>query len=144
MLICHFCHDWCVHPMRLMSSCVLNYAMPSLQWCLLCIFVINVVTSTSLQTRHRDVADFSPCSAVILMPRKHVATERSMHILRYFSKDVLNIWFFSLHDCPWLQLWSSLACHLSALLLLQNVSWQIVYMLYNLSCNDLWWVNRAC
>ena len=117
--------------MRLMSTCVLNYAMSSLQRCLPCIFVINVVTSTSMQTRHRDVADFSPCSAVILMPCKHDATERSMLILRYFSKDVLNIWLCSIHTFPWLQLCSSLACHFRALLLLQNVSWQIVYMLFN-------------
>ena len=117
--------------MRLMSTCVLNYAMSSLQRCLPCIFVINVVTSTSMQTRLRDVADFRPCSTVILMPCKHDATERSMHILRYFSKGVLNIWLLSIHSCPCLQLWSSLACHLSALLLLQNVSWQIVYMLFN-------------
>ena len=116
--------------MRLMSTCVLNYAMSYLQRCLPCIFVINVVTSTSMQTRHRDVV-FSPCSAVILMPCKHVATKRSVLILRYFSKDVLNIWLLSIHSCPCLQLWSSLACHLSALLLLQNVSWQIVYMLFN-------------
>ena len=83
--------------MRLMSTCVLNYAMSSLQRCLPCIFVINVVTSTSMQTRHRDVADFSPCSAVILMPCKHDAIERSMLILRYFSKGVLNIWLLSIH-----------------------------------------------
>ena len=75
--------------MRLMSSCVLNYAMPYLQRCLPCIFVINVVTSTSMQTRLRDIADSSPCSAVILMPCKLDATERSMHILEMFSKDVL-------------------------------------------------------
>ena len=96
-------------------------------------FVSNVVTSTSMQTRLRDIADFSSCSAVILMPCKHVATERSMHILRYFSKDVLNMCLLSIHSCPWLQLWSSLACHFRALLLLQNVSWQIVYMLFNLA-----------
>ena len=78
--------------MNLSPTYVLSYAMSYLQWCLPCIFVINVVTSTSMQTRHRDVADFSPCSAVILMPCKHVATERSMLILRYFSKDVLYIW----------------------------------------------------
>ena len=119
--------------MRLMSSCVLIYAMPSLQTCLPCIFVINVVTSTSMQTRHRDVADFSPCSAVILMPCKLDATERSMHILRYFSKGVLNMWLLYIHSCPCLQLWSSLACHFGALLLLQNVSWQIVYLLFNLA-----------
>ena len=119
--------------MRLMSTCVLNYAMSSLQRCLPCIFVINVVTSTSMQTRVRDIADFSPCSAVILMSCKHDATERSMHILRYFSKGVLNIWLLSIHSCPCLQLWSSLACLFRALLLLQNVSWQIVYMLFNLA-----------
>ena len=96
-----------------------------------CIFVINVVTRTSMQTRLRDVADFSPCSTVILMPCKLDATERSKHILRYFSKDVLNIWLFSNHSCPCLQLWSSLACHFLALLFLQNVSWQIVSMLFN-------------
>ena len=117
--------------MRLMSSCVLIYDLSSLQRCLPCIFVINVVTSTSMQTRPRDVADFSPCSAIILMSCKHDATERSMHILRYFSKDVLNIWLCSIHSCPCLKLWSSLACHFRALLLLQNVSWQIVYMIFN-------------
>ena len=96
-----------------------------------CIFVINVVTSTSMQTRLRDIVDFSPCSAVIFMPCKLDATERSMLLFRYLSKDVLNIWLFSIHPCPWLQLWSSLACHFRALLLLKNVSWQIVYMLFN-------------
>ena len=104
--------------MSMRSTCVLNYIMPSLQWCHPCIFVINVVTSTSMQTRHRDVADFSPCSAVILMPCKLDATERSMHILRYFSKGVLNMWLLSIHSCPCLQLWSNLACHFIALLLL--------------------------
>ena len=76
--------------MDLIPTCELKYAMSSLQRCLPSIFVINVVTSTSMQTRLRDIADFSPCSAVILMPCKHVATERSMHNLRYFSKGVLN------------------------------------------------------
>jgi hypothetical protein len=111
----------------------LNYVMSSLQKCLPCIFVINVVTSTSMQTRHRDVADVSPCSVVILMPCKLVATERSMHMLRYFSKGVLNNRLLSIHSCPCLQLWGSLECHFRALLLLQNVSWQIVYMLFNLA-----------
>ena len=140
--------------MILSSTCVLKNAMPSLQGCMPCIFVINVVTSTSMQTRLRDVAVFSPCSAVILMPCKLDATERSMHILRYFSKGVLNIWLCSIHSCPWLQLWSSLACHFRALLLLQNVSWQIVYMLFNLAklvvvdpcmlwtCSCLGWLHK--
>ena len=108
-----------------------DYAMSSLQRFLPCIFVINVATSTSMQARHRDVADFSSCSAVILMPCKLDATERSMHILRYFGKGVLNIWLFSIHSFHCFHLWSSLACHFRALLLLQNVSWQIVYMLFN-------------
>ena len=77
--------------MRLISTCILIYAMPSFQGCISCIFVINVVNNSSMQTRLRDVADFSPCSAVILMPCKPDATERSMLILRYLSKDVLNI-----------------------------------------------------
>ena len=75
-----------------MSTCVLIYAMPALQGRMTCIFVIYVVTSTGMQTRLRDIAVLSPCSAIIVMPCKHVATERSMHIKRYFSKGVLNIW----------------------------------------------------
>ena len=105
--------------------------MASLQRCLPCIFVINVVTSTSMQTRLRVNAEFSSCSAVIFMPCKHDATERSIRILRYFSNGVLNNRLLSIHPCPLLQLWSSLACHFRALLLLQNVSSQIVYMLFN-------------
>lgn len=74
--------------MRMSSTCVLKYAMPSLQWCMPCIFLINVVTRTSLQTRLRDVADFSPCYAVIFMPCKLDATERSKHI---FSDTLVRI-----------------------------------------------------
>ena len=44
--------------MILSPTCVLGYAMPSLQGCMPCIFVINVVTSTSMQSSSRDVADF--------------------------------------------------------------------------------------
>ena len=61
-----------------------------------CIFVISVVTSTSMQSRLRNVSDFrdlvislKSLSAVILLPCKLDATERSMHILEMFSKDVL-------------------------------------------------------
>ena len=77
--------------MNMSSTCALGYAMPSLQGCMPCIFVINVVTSTSMQTRHRDVADFRSCSAVILMPCKHDATERSMILLSMFSKEDLSL-----------------------------------------------------
>ena len=83
--------------MGMSSTCVLMYAMPSLQRCMLCIFVISVVTSTSMQTRLRDVSDFrdlvilitKSVTAVILLLCIHVATVRSMLILVMFSKDVL-------------------------------------------------------
>ena len=40
------------------STCVLKYAMPYFEWYSPCIFVIYVVTSTSMQSSSRDVADF--------------------------------------------------------------------------------------
>ena len=95
LMICLFHCILCVHPMSMSSTCVLIYIMPSLQEYLSCIFVISVVTSTSMQTRPRNVSDFrdlvvSPSlSAVILLPGKLDATERSMHILEMFRKDVL-------------------------------------------------------
>ena len=51
--------------MGMSSTCVLMYAMPYLQRCMPCIFVISVVTSTSMQTRLRDVSNFSVISVVI-------------------------------------------------------------------------------
>ena len=81
--------------MGMSSTCVLLYAMSFLQRCMPCIFVISVVTSTSMQTRLRNVSDFRDLvislslSTVILLPCKLDATERSMHILEMFSKDVL-------------------------------------------------------
>ena len=78
------------------STGVLMYAMPSLHRCMPCIFVISLVTSTSMQTRLRDVSDFrdlvifaKSVTAVILLLCIHVATERSMLLLVMFSKDVL-------------------------------------------------------
>ena len=110
MLICHFCHIWCVHRMSLRSTCVLNYNMPYLQRCLSCVFVIYVVTSTSMQS--------SLFPVVILMPCKHDATVRSMRVLSCFSKDVLNMWLCFIYPWPCLQLWSALECLVLALLLL--------------------------
>ena len=81
--------------MGMSSTCVLLYAMPSLQRCMPCIFVIYLGTSTSIQTRLRDVSVFrdsnfcKSLSAVILLPCIHVCTERSMLLLEMFSKDVL-------------------------------------------------------
>ena len=48
----------CVLHMGMISTCVLGYTMPSLQGWKPCIFVIFVVTSTSMQSSSRDVADF--------------------------------------------------------------------------------------
>ena len=59
MSICHFCYIYWVLHMGMRSTCVLIYAMPSLQGCLPCIFVINVGTSTSMQSSLRDIADFT-------------------------------------------------------------------------------------
>ena len=76
------------------STGVLIYAIPSLQRCMSYIFVISVVTSTSMQTRLRDVSVFRDgillsVTADILLLCIHVATVRSMLILEMFSKDVL-------------------------------------------------------
>ena len=110
--------------MGMSSTCVLKYAMPSLQRCMPCIFVISVVTSTSMQTRLRDVSDFrdsnlpKSVTAVILLPCIHVSTERSMPLLSMFRKDDFEILLCSIHPCPWLQLWSAIACLNVALRLL--------------------------
>ena len=81
--------------MGMSSTCILMYAMPSLQSCMPCIFVISVVTSKSMQTRLRDISDFRDLvillsvTAIILLLCIHVATERSMFLSVMFSKDVL-------------------------------------------------------
>ena len=81
--------------MSMRYTCVLMYAMPSLQRCMPCIFVISVVTITGMQTRLRDVSDFRDLvkllsvTADILLLCINVATERSMLILVMFSNDVL-------------------------------------------------------
>ena len=91
---CYFCCVCCVHLMGMSSTGVLIYDMPSLQRCMPCIFLIYVVTSTSMQTRLRDVSIFrdlvnlQSLSAVILLLCIHVATERSTLLLVMFSKDV--------------------------------------------------------
>ena len=45
----------------------LMYAMPSLQRCMPCIFVIYVVTSTSMETRLRDISDFRDCNFTVCL-----------------------------------------------------------------------------
>ena len=48
--ICHFGHDYCVHDMPMSSTYVLLRVLPSFQRCNPCIFVMCVVTCTSLQS----------------------------------------------------------------------------------------------
>ena len=57
-VICHFCHICCVLHMDMSSICVLIYAMPYLQGCFPCIFVMYVLTSTRMPSSLRDIADF--------------------------------------------------------------------------------------
>ena len=95
MRICLFRHICCVLHMGMSSTCILIYSMPSLQGCMPCIFVIFVVTSTSMQSRPRNISIYRDLvislslSAVILLPCKLDARERFMHILEMYSKDVL-------------------------------------------------------
>ena len=80
--------------MGMSSTGVLSYAMLYLQRFMPCIFVIYLVTSTSMQTRLRDVSVFrdwiftKSVTAVILLLCIHVATERSMLLLGMFNKNV--------------------------------------------------------
>ena len=54
-----------------------------------------------------------------------------MPLLRMISKDDLLMLWCSIHPGLCLQLWSTLAWVNRALLLLEIVSWQIVYLLFN-------------
>ena len=56
--ICHFCHDYCVHVMPMSSTYVLLRVLSSFQRCNPCIFVISVVSSTSLESETLGNADF--------------------------------------------------------------------------------------
>ena len=66
LMFCYFCCIWCMHLIGMISTGVLIYAMPYLQRCMPCIFVISVVTSTSMQSSSRNVADFGGVCHVFL------------------------------------------------------------------------------
>ena len=99
------------------------YAYLVMQWL--------VVSESSLLSRVLVVTVLLGWICYFVMLCKPAATSHSMHNLEMFTKGVLFYMLCYIHPCPWLQLWSSLACLFLALLLLQNVSWQIVYMLFN-------------
>ena len=121
MLICHFCHVWCVHPMRLMSTCVLNYIIPSLQGCNPCIFASCVVSVSSLLSRALAVAVLLGWICYFVMLCKPAATSHYMHNLEMFTKNVLLNMSCSIHPCSWLHLWLAVTCCNHALKLLNNV-----------------------
>ena len=76
LMFCYFCCIWCVHLMRMRPTCVLIYAMPSLQGRMPCIFVIYMVSRTSMQTRLRDVSvfrDLGFCCLFLLLFWCHVS-----------------------------------------------------------------------
>ena len=58
LAFCHFCHDYCVHDMPMSSTYVLLRVLPSFQRCNPCIFVMFVVTSTSVQSETLGNSDF--------------------------------------------------------------------------------------
>ena len=55
---CHFRHDYCVNAMSMSSTYVLLRVLSSFQRCNPCIFVMGMVTSTSLQSGALGNSDF--------------------------------------------------------------------------------------
>ena len=104
LVICHFCCIWCVHPMSMSYTCVLNYVMPSLQGCNPCIFVSLVLSASSLLSRVLAVATLLGWICYFVMLCKPTATSHSMHNLEMLTKDDLLYMSCSIHSCPWLHL----------------------------------------
>ena len=81
LAFCHFGHDYCVHDMTWSSTYVLLRDLPYFQRCNTCIFVMCVVTSTSLQSGAFVNADFrdlafplSPSTVYLIMSYVHVVS----------------------------------------------------------------------
>ena len=104
LMICHFCWILCLHPMNLSPTCVLNYIMPSLQWCHPCIFLGLVVSASSLLSRVFAVAVLLVWICYNMMLCKPAATSHSMHNMEMFTNDVLLFMSCSIDSCPWLHL----------------------------------------
>ena len=102
LVFCYFCYIWCVYLLGMSSTCVLYYIMPSLQGCMPCIFVINVVTRTSMQTRLLDVSDFRDLviSVCLLL--------FCCHVNLMLQRDPSIFWWCSLRMfCRYCCSWSS-------------------------------------
>ena len=91
LVICYFCYIWCVHLMSMSSTCVLMYAMPYLHRFMPCIFVIYVVTSTSMQTRLRDVSVFRD----LVIPLSLWLLLFCCHVSMWLQRDPCLFWWCS-------------------------------------------------
>ena len=128
--------------MGMSSTCVLLYAMPSFQGCMPCICLISVVTSTSTQSRPRNVSDFKDsdfsksCDFYKICPCSshhnslHIASFRACNISKCSSRDALH--FVTLHHihfspswCPNLWCKSVSCCYL---LLLTRTWWFAIFL----------------
>ena len=105
LMICLFRCILCVHPMSFMSTCVLNYVMPSLLWYHPCIFVSLVVSASSSWSRVLAFTVLLGWICYILMLCKTAARSHSMQNMKMFTKDVLLYMSCPIHPCPWLHLW---------------------------------------
>ena len=123
--------------MSMSSTCVLKYAMPSFQWCSPCIFVISVVTSTSMQSRLRNVSDFrdlvislSPCLLLFcchvnLMLQRDPCIFWRCSVRRFLAIVVID---------PFLPLFAIMECHSmtqSCSTFAIKYFWQILNMISN-------------
>ena len=124
--------------MGMNSTCVLLYAMPSFQGCMPCIFVISVVTSTSMQTRLRNVSEFrdmiSPSLCLLLF---------CCHVNLMLQRDPCIFWRYSIrmlcrYCCNWYV--PSLVCN-------YGVSWHdsiLLYFCYKIFLADCLRVIQFC
>ena len=95
LMFCYFCYICCVHLMGMSSTGVLIYAMSSLQRCMPCIFVISVVTSTSMQIRFRDVSDFRD----LVLSLSLFLLLFCCHVSMCLQRDPCSFWLCSLRMC---------------------------------------------
>ena len=139
MMICHFCCIWCVHHMSMSSTWVLNYIMPSLQGLLSCIFVVYVVTSTSMQSSLRDVADF--CDLVISAKSESVIFCCYVNLLSQWVLCI--IWRYSLRMFCYTCYALSIHAHVWIYGVLYHVL-ILLYFCYKMFLTDCLHANQYC
>ena len=123
--------------MGMSSTCVLLYAMPYFQGCMPCIFVISLVTSTSMQTRLRNVSDFRDLVISLSLWLLLFCCYVSM----WLQRDLWSFWrcsvrMFCRYCCNWSipAFFAIMECHSmtqSCSTFAIKYFWQIVYVLFN-------------